>query len=596
MDWDAAFAVADDAAMRASISALQASSGGPQWTAPSSYAPAPLPSTHPTRTPPPPTTTGKDALPTAPLTTTAEFLEWFDTATRYAQHTHDQAHHAYARHLHARVAATRALMHTLRESTRQLASMTQALEQAQAPAASIASSSSGELERLEKAYRGVTLRLADYDALRPLDMLVRAPGDACDDVRFLPALQRAEQAARRLARVPVEGRDGELYAVRFAQARARALALIRMHLSSAFRRMANQGSDGEMQRGFRRAAGRLRPLVHALQQRAYAEDPEAEEDLVESHDARAALSSVEQAYFAARRAPLRQLAAQRMSQLAHEHAGDAPADVVRDWCAYMMNVCMDERRAYAEYFGSAQSSRQILDAYIEDVVGVLMEHVRPLVLAQKSLEVVAELALALLTFQRPLEEEEQEQEGGGEGDVALVPFYATVDRCVADAQQRLVFRAQAFVEQSIAHYRIAAQDSQCLARWVAACYALQVTDSPMLQQLLSDKDGNGDADADADADKTDHVQALRWEYPPVASCRWLVALIDGCLDPVVQRGIEDDARAACQKNLLAHAARAVRDAPPPEHLLSALQTPFNPESLAHLFVTYCLARINDHHP
>ncbi|KAJ1839951.1 hypothetical protein LPJ73_006586, partial [Coemansia sp. RSA 2703] len=199
--------------------------------------------------PPPPTTTGKDALPTAPLTTTAEFLEWFDTATRHAQHTHDQAHHAYARHLHARVAATRALMHTLRESTGQLASMTQALEQAQAPAASIASSSSGELERLEKAYRGVTLRLADYDALRPLDMLVRAPGDACDDVRFLPALERAEQAARRLARVPVEGRDGELYAVRFAQARARALALIRMHLSSAFRRMANQGSDGEMQRG-----------------------------------------------------------------------------------------------------------------------------------------------------------------------------------------------------------------------------------------------------------------------------------------------------------------------------------------------------------
>ncbi|KAJ1719232.1 Golgi transport complex subunit 3 [Coemansia erecta] len=615
MDWDAAYPVADDAAMRASIGAVQADSAHGRWAGPSglvassSSRSSPAPPHHQRVATPLPALSQPASLD-APIDTTARFLAWFDAATREAQQAQDHAQHTYSAHLHGHTQATHQLTTTLQECSAQLDQISAALASTQQLTLdATASSSQQTLAKLTKAHEAIAERLLEYDALQPIMAIVRAPGDACQDAKFLPALERAERAAGRIAAWEGQGRDDELYAMRFAQARTRALALIRMHVAEAFRRLAKDAAAAAavdaaadaraLYVAFRRPVARLRPLVRALEQRCAGRSGDNGDDSGDDNggareEARLVLAAVRQAYFGARRPPVRALVARRLAEIAQEHTGagvgaglSSPADVLRDWCAYAMNVCADERRVFLEYFVPAEGNDDDdgLDAFVEDVLGVLHEHVRPLVLAQGDVEVVAEMALALLTFQKPAEEDEEEDEEVDEGFAA---FYGVVDRCVADAQQRLAFRAQAYVAQAIAQYRIAGDDAGHLARWVAACCAMHVADPPMLQRLLAEGDNGGSG-------SEDEVAALRWEYPPVAACRWLAALVDGCLDPDVQLGIGDEARAACRQNLLAHAARAVRDAPPPPSPKDAAPAApeYNPENLAHLFVTYNLARIAD---
>ncbi|KAJ1934535.1 Golgi transport complex subunit 3, partial [Linderina pennispora] len=233
-----------------------------------------------------------------------------------------------------------------------------------------------------------TLRV--YDSLAPIAQLVNRPGDrVCLDKGFLPALDRCESAIEFLGQHPA--RDSELYLMRFSQCRMRALTLIKIHALRVFRSLSSE-SMREPQSAhtrFQAASRSLSPLLRALQTRAH--QPTERQVWVD----------VVTAYFAARRAFLRPHLKRNLDRISSEsaQAGDAPVDAMRDWCAFTMGLCADEHRLYSEFFEVESEDVEMLRGHLDQTMAAFYEHVRPLIIHESDVHVLASLSLTLLTFQ-----------------------------------------------------------------------------------------------------------------------------------------------------------------------------------------------------
>ncbi|KAJ2359298.1 Golgi transport complex subunit 3 [Coemansia erecta] len=503
----------------------------------------PLSSTHVPHTP-----LGLEPMPA--IETTAQFLEWYGGVESRLAAEQDAESHAFAERVRMRVGEcaemaaaverVEAALDALHEDYMRVCERTGGVRAACA-----------ELQekhvRLRGLAEGVNERLAEYAALAPIARLFNAPGDAvCLDPGFLPALARVQRAMQ-FIEAHADARDSELYLMRFAQCRARALTLIKMHAQREFRRLAANGGKGGAAEHVRvrAAAVGLRPLLAALQ--------------AHSADARQVLADVRAAYFQMRRAWLHAHVPASLSEIAREHSGDDAA-ALRDWCAFMMNVCADERRVHGEFFGTfGEGDLDELRAHEDAAMAMFHEQVRPRIIREAGVDVLAALSLTLLTYQRPAGDSDDDSDNGDDG---LDAFYAAVGAILEDTQQRLVFRAQAFVRAQLGGYRMSRDDAARAVQW----------------SRRAQEEGNADQADGSDLDLDQHESV--WEYPPVSRLRWLVSQISGCVDVEVQRGLMDEALAACKQSVNAHGARAVRD-----HLRGDAEA----EQLAHWFVTTTMA-------
>ncbi|KAJ2834994.1 Golgi transport complex subunit 3 [Coemansia erecta] len=467
------------------------------------------------------------------IETTAQFLEWYAHVEGRLAADQDAESLAFASHLHTRldectrmeetVNKVEAALDTLRGDYERVGERTGGVRMA----CGVLQTRQGRLAQMAGE---INERLDVYGSLGPITQFFNAPGDSvCMDPEFLPSLERAERALE-FIEAHKDARDSELYAMRFAQCRSRALTLIKMHAQRKFRRLgaqSNTNSASSEHVRVRAAATRLRPLLMALQQRG-----------TEIHtNAVQVLADVEASYFQMRRIWLHAHVPQSLQSIEKEHTDEAA--VLRDWCAFVMGVCADEGRLYAEFFGI--SSGKGLRAHEDMVMHVFYEQVRPRIIREAQVDVLAALCLTLLAYQRPNESNEP-VETGEPGE--LEAFYAVVGAVLEDAQQRLAFRAQAFVRGEITGYRMSADDAQAAVQWIRS--------------------------VDSD-DSADH-----WEYPPVQRLRWLVAQISGCVDTEVQHGLTDEALSACKQSIATHGARTVRD---------SVRGDADAEQLAHQFVT-----------
>ncbi|KAJ2307455.1 Golgi transport complex subunit 3 [Coemansia sp. RSA 2706] len=443
--------------------------------------------------------------PDRAVETTAQFLEWYGGVEARLAAEQDAESHAHAERLRAHTRACAEMRASVARAEARLDAVGAAYARVCAQTGGVRAACA-ELqtrrERLARADAEIGAQLCVYDELADIARLFSAPGDVCRDAGFLPALGRAERALEFLSR-HADARDSELYAQRFAQCRTRALTLIKMHATHAFRRLggdaarATQAAQVDVR--FRAAAVGLRPLLRALCERR------------RSDDAAQVLGDVQHAYFQARRAWLRAHVPRALQAIAREHAGGGAADTLRDWCAFMMGACADEGRLHAEFFGGDGGDE--LRAHEDLAMELFHEQVRPQIIREADVGALAALSLTLLTYQRPAPAD------GAPAD--LDAFYAAADAVLSDVQQRLAFRAQEYVRTQIAGFRMGAADLDHAARWV--------------------RDG------------------APWEYPPVARTRWLAAQLSGCVDPEVLRGLAGEALAACKQSVVGQ-ARALRDA------------------------------------
>ncbi|KAJ2448608.1 Golgi transport complex subunit 3 [Coemansia sp. RSA 2336] len=453
-----------------------------------------------------------------PIETTAQFLEWYGRVESRLAAEQDAESHAYAQHLRLRKEQCGRMAQEAECVAEALQGIQRELDRVNERSSGVQAAcfeQQAREARLKRMSEEISEQLSVYQSLGPIAQLLNAPGDkVCLDPSFLPSLQRIEEATEFITK-HAGARDSELYLMRFGQCRTRGLTLIKMHAQREFRRLgaqleAKKGSDVHVR--FRTAAVQLRPLLEALQR----------------HQQGAAgtqvLADVQHAYFMVRMNWLRIHVPRSLHEIEREHEDEA--GMVRDWCAFMMNVCADEGRLFVEMFGQ---EAPLLREHEDQAMALFHEQVRPRIIRKADVESLAMLSLTLLTYQRP----------ATDGDTQLDAFYAAVAAVLQDAQQRLAFRAQAFVQSEIARFRLSRPEA------LAILEALRASGKPC-------------------------------EYVPVERLRWLAAQIGGCLDEQVQQGIVHEALAACKQNIVAQGARALRDC--------AKGDP-DAERLAHLFVT-----------
>ncbi|KAJ2402865.1 Golgi transport complex subunit 3 [Coemansia sp. RSA 2559] len=605
-----------------------------------------------------------------PIETIAQFLEWYGHEEDRLAEGQDQEAHAYAELLRQRTTQCATMLGAIGDIETQLSRMESSYHAACAQTRGVQQACvdlGSRRDRLVQTASAVHDHLAVYNTLGPISQLLNSPGDrVCIDPEFLPSLERAETAIAFIGKHGATARDSELFLMRFAQCRMRALSLIKMHALRAFKQLgAEVGSAFESKRAskpaalyvkFKASAAPLAPLLRALHERAG--DAGTTECQV--------LVDVQNAYFHARRAWLRPYINGRLLEIATEHALQPSADglrvdALRDWCAFMMNVCADEYRVYYGLFSSRADAQgpasfamsPALRSFLDSLMTMFHEHVRPIVIHESDVAVLAALSLTLLTYHQSAtngSDSGSDNEGDGASalsrrsisyapvDSELDAFYAVVDQILRDTQQRLVYKAQEFIRAHIASYKVSKADGAAVARWVQLCLRLRITDPEELVSLVAQasvtvemqQPSLGESSSASDAasssfvdvataasalDSTavdrndsaggtiagllermpgarmspDDVDALRWIYPPVKSYRWLVAQIDGCIDFDVQQSVLDEALTACKQNLLNQGARFVREAAGSSSQLSPED--IHADQLAHLFVTYNLSSI-----
>ncbi|KAJ2801032.1 Golgi transport complex subunit 3, partial [Coemansia helicoidea] len=340
-----------------------------------------------------------------PIETTAQFLEWYGRAESQLMAGQDKDAHAFAESLRGRVGQCSDMLECIGKVEQLLGDMEADYGRVRELTEGVKAACAAHRQRRDRlADMAAELGglLEAYNALGPISQLLNSPGDrVCLDKDFLPALERAEAAMAAIARHP-DGRDSELYLMRFAQCRMRALSLIKIYALRVFKSLAAAVAGGaspgsSLSRStalnvrFRAAAVQLAPLLHALQQRAAA--PGSTEHQV--------LADVQGAYMHLRRAWLRTHIADGLAAISKEHeaadaADDARAGALRDWCACMMNICADECRLYYDFFdvrgdagGGGHAVSAELRAFLDSVMTMFHDKVRPLVIHEQSVAALA---------------------------------------------------------------------------------------------------------------------------------------------------------------------------------------------------------------
>ncbi|KAJ2870364.1 Golgi transport complex subunit 3, partial [Coemansia asiatica] len=424
----------------------------------------------------------------AAMETPAQFLEWFDSVERQVAEGQDQEALSYADHLRHRTEQCNDMQRCAKEIQQILERMESAYAHVCKQTAGV-QSASAELqlkrERISGASQQIQKQLAIYNSLGSITQLFNSPGGSvCLDPGFLPALENAESAIKFIEQHP-EGRDSELYLMRFSQCRMRALTLIKLHALRVFKvigsEIASLGADStSLYVRFRAPVARLAPLLSALQQRTAVESAESLE--TGGGTETAILNDVQNAYFGLRRVWLRPYIQQHLKDISKEHEGlasdslatTARVDALRDWCAFVMNVCADESRIYRDFFTDSGSMSPELRLYLESIMTIFHEHVRPLIIHESDVEVLAELSMILLTYRRPLSPEPEpesvsdlEERSNEFVDAdGLDAFYNIIDQILQDTQHRLAYKAHAFIRSKIASYKISKEDAESLAKWV----------------------------------------------------------------------------------------------------------------------------------
>ncbi|KAI8319998.1 hypothetical protein GQ54DRAFT_313057, partial [Martensiomyces pterosporus] len=478
-----------------------------------------------------------------PIETTAQFLEWYSKVESQLAEGQDQEAHKFAELLRTRATQCSSMVQCVAEVesllNRMEANYHTVCEQTEGVKAAC-SELQVRRDKLVKMSHEISGQLAVYNSLSQIAQLFNSPGDhVCLDREFLPSLERAERAIGFIEEHP-GGQDSELYLMRFSQCRMRALTLIKMHALKVFKSLSAEIS-GEFAQGesssrsaalyvrFRAAAVSLSPLLHALHMRAKEVGSTEKQVMLD----------VQNAYFQARRAWLRpyiqdslKSITKEQEEMAAAEAGDnaalataATSDVrvgsLRDWCAFVMNVCADEYRLYYDFFDAqldlpqnsqetGESSGDValsveLRGYLDSVMTIFHEQVRPLIIHESDVAVLGGLSMTLLTYHRPspayvadnadIQPPRDEMAADAEAsrdsksfvieENGLDAFYSVVDQILQDAQQRLAYKSQSYVRSHITGFKVAKADSEAMARWISLCSQLQITSPEDLEVIAA---------------------------------------------------------------------------------------------------------------
>jgi hypothetical protein len=436
-----------------------------------------------------------------------------------------------------------------------------------------------EREAVTSAAAAIAAKLAFFDELERVGAELGAAGAGADAAGALPLLQRLDDCLEYVAAHP-QYADAAAYSLKFRQLQARALGAVRGRVGGALRAAAAaaQAAQREAAAAQAGAAAAAPPPAGAaaagdggetallyIRFRAAAEP--ALQGLLAGVEARAGgsadygrlLRDCQALYCEARLALARPPAAARLRPA----AGQPLAALLRAGCAYLLQVAQLERQLFAQLFpGTAAApggAAAALAPLLDPLCTLLYDAARPALVGVRGVDELVELADIL-------REEVLEGGGGGGGgggrhDPAAALLDPVLRRALGDVQERLAYRAAAYVREGVAGFVPGAADLDYPAKLqrsaAAAAGGGEIEAAPEVE-------GGGAEEAEAAAEAAAaRARAAGW-YPPVARALLLLSKLYRAVPPKIFNGLAHEAVAAATASV-GDAQRALAAARGPVH-------------------------------
>ncbi|XRB05978.1 conserved oligomeric Golgi complex subunit 3 [Pycnococcus provasolii] len=513
----------------------------------------------------------------SPLTQTSAFYKWHseveaarsqETEGKYRQYADTLQHHLdTCDGILGTIANTMSALEALQYQHQAVRGKTSGLhDQTESLAA--------ERQQLVAFADALRAKLNYFDELEKVGTLLQAAtlssAKAPTGGDFLPLLQRLDDSVAYIAAHP-QFAEAAAYGAKFRHLQSRALGSIRSHFASEVKRAAaasekacvdalgqatfDAGQIDEAQATshlyvrFRAAVPELHSLMAEIESRSGS--PEYQKLLSDLH-----------AIFCEQRLILMQRIVER--RFADFARSSTLMDLARAGCGYLSQLNKQEHALFEHFFPHSAASPWAMAPLLEPLCQVLYDSMRPGYVATNDMDVLCELAHILK--HEVLEEQLSHRVSASAGMRPLIM------RVLADVQERLTFRAQAFMREEVAAFVPSEADLD---------YPAKLERAAAEEASKANGGSNGDAADTVAPDGSDGAARMATDtgsragfatwYPPLERTLVCLSKIYHCLDTNVFGSLAHEGVGLCARSIDAASRTVAKNGTPLDGLLFAVK-------------------------
>mmetsp|Transcript_38034 Transcript_38034/g.90364 ORF Transcript_38034/g.90364 Transcript_38034/m.90364 type:complete len:779 (+) Transcript_38034:255-2591(+) len=411
-----------------------------------------------------------------------------------------------------------------------------------------------EKDHLVRFAEALRTKLAYFDELETIAAKFHSASLSVEGPHFLPMLKRLDECITFVSSNP-QYAESATYQAKFRQLQSRALATIRSRVKSVLDKASAQvtkaikgghaakesaeeigeAADGDLSHSLSDGA---ETAVLYVRFRAAAE-PSLKGLLaeIESRGTRpeyTRLATELQTLFCETRLHLvGQVVENRITQL----SGLPIQALARNGCAYLMQVCHLEHQLFEHFFPAAAAEPGAMRPLVEPMCNILYDVLRPICIAMSDIDQLCEVV--------DIMRHEILQEQLGRRGNAVAPVRPIIQRALQDAQERLTFRAQAYLKDSVASYFPTSSDTDYPGRLVAAAQARSPEDGAAQNQIPEVVEAQAQAGGSPEKDSSlASMDPYSLWYPPLQRSLLLLSKVYRCLPKSIFGGLAHEAVAS----------------------------------------------------
>ncbi|KAJ3298099.1 Golgi transport complex subunit 3 [Rhizoclosmatium sp. JEL0117] len=457
------------------------------------------------------TATNTNKSKSSAIATTSDFLAWFSSIEATIEFEHEQRYWAHLASLNAQLAACDRLLDVVAQAADEIDREKSYFEfvegKTEALKKECESLLSNQME-LETLSLEIQDRLIKFNVLEPAVRLFNGTGvdGVVLDVEFVPMLARLDDSLA-FVEAHKQYRDADLYRMKFRQCITRGLTLIKMYFVDAMRLLGDGISRILHDRGSAAnssnpetallAASSLPAVPQSLQQALlYAKFKSAAESslrgLIAEIEARipghpeyyGLLGECLSAYFGIRSGLVKSGVDRAVDGFLAE--SQDVLEVAKKGAAYIMSLSADECTLFSSFFIRGETE---LIQYLDNLSVSLYDHLRPRIVREQRIDVLADLCRSLQLHLESVESLTTEGSGA--------PVKYVVGKILEDAQERLAFRAAEYIRSEIERFSPKERELDVLARSrklpIPSAVAVQANMVPDLVPDLAGEEEDGEA-------------------------------------------------------------------------------------------------------
>ncbi|KAL7410216.1 Sec34-like family-domain-containing protein [Mrakia frigida] len=590
--------------------------------------PRSLPPTRPS-TPPLQSSSLANTNTTLSISTPQQFYDWFSLLTSSLEHEQDALYRDHLAEIGMYREACDRLVGECKEAERVCKEMGEAFGFVEERSKSLQEACEELLEeqnRLLETSDNLAHRLSYFASLEPAIRTLNSPGESLvTSAAFIPMVERIDECLSYL-KSHRDFRDAELYIIRYQQCQTRSMTLIKMYFLTQVKLLGQDVARRMADRNLADAALHallytkptllappLRSLILELEHRssstslsaaAYRAGAGGADDLAPL------LGECHSAWVAMRQAMLQGVV---MSEVGRLNPAKAPlVELTRAGCGYLKQLCSDEFNLFGQFFSTGEDR---LHSFLETLCDHLYDYLRPRILHEPSLTVLCQVCTVLQAlmvldadedsssetsnspptspllsptshlqlpspssqlsprtyFQRSILVEETNRKKKLEIKGLLAPV-------LQDAQTRLVFRAQAVLQNGVGRFSAGEGDldyPEKLEKAVAKARertAAKAADAAILRAgstvdldndsaIVSEDEEKEKPDDDDDDDgalfRLPSLEVQETWYPSLRKTLGVLAELHNFIDAAIFEDVAQEAVTLCRQSLFS-ASEALR--------------------------------------